>query len=509
MSDRSDTTYLSKSKFLDGLQCPKLLWTWYNRREIIPEPDAAQQHVFDMGHVVGDLAKQLYPGGVEVPLTAGRDALELTVTATRDLLKRRLPIFEASFLEDGRYCRVDILVPMPGPDGDPRSGDVWDLVEVKSSTKVKDVNIHDVAFQYDTLTRAGVDLNRLYVMHIDNAYMRGRTFDVGLFFALEDVTERALALKDYVPKAVDSMFDVLGGPDPDTPIGTRCHKPYACPLVPHCWGVLPEDNVTELYYAGARAFRFLDEGIFTIAQVPEAKLSPQQAVQKRALATGELQIDREAVRDWLAGLEYPLYHLDFETMNPAIPEITGTRPYQRIPFQYSLHVQDAPGAEPRHHEFLADFAEEPLPGDPRPALVDSLLAAIGDRGTVLAWNMAFERSVLEDLGEVTPTRAHALAALAERLDDLMIPFRSFWVHHPAQKGSCSLKAVLPALTSLTYDNLEIADGNAAGREYARVLYEHMEVEDRDGILQALRDYCRLDTLAMVEILGRLEGLAEG
>ena len=171
MPDRSETAYISKSKFLNGLQCPKLLWTYYNKQKLIPEPDAGQQHIFDTGHVVGDLAKQLYPGGIEVPMTHGRDALELTVTATRDLLKRRVPIFEASFLEEGRYCRVDVLVPVPGDDGDPRSGDTWDLVEVKSSTKVKDVNIHDVAFQHDTLTRAGVELNRLYVMHIEPRLM--------------------------------------------------------------------------------------------------------------------------------------------------------------------------------------------------------------------------------------------------------------------------------------------------------------------------------------------------
>jgi len=506
MPDRPETAYISKSKFLNGLQCPKLLWTYYNKHMLIPEPDAGQQHIFDTGHVVGDLAKQLYPGGIEVPMTHGKDALELTVTATRDLLKRRVPIFEASFLEDGRYCRVDVLVPVPGDDGDPRSGDTWDLVEVKSSTKVKDVNIHDVAFQHDALTRAGVELNRLYVMHIDNSYTRGRTFDVGLFFSLTDVTERALALKDYIPKAIDTMFETVDGPDPDTPIGPRCKKPYTCPLIPHCWGALPDDNVTDLYYAGRRAFDLLDEGIFTISQVPESRLSPQQIIQKKALVTGELQIDKGAVKDWLDGLEYPLYHLDFETMNPAMPEITGTRPYQRIPFQFSLHIQEAPGASPKHHEFLATFSDDPLPGDPRPALVESLLDLIGGEGTVLAWNMAFERSVLEDLGEVLPTRAKELSKVAERLDDLMIPFRSFWVHHPDQKGSCSLKSVLPAMTDLGYDKLQINDGNAAGREYARVLYEHMDIEDRVGILIALREYCRLDTLAMVEILGKLEGL---
>ena len=175
--------HISKSKYLAGLQCPKLLWTWFNDRDLIPEPAPSQQHIFDTGHLIGDLAKELYPGGKEVPMIVGtKDAIELTVTATQDLIKRRRPIFEASFLVDARYCRVDILVPVPGEDGDRRSGNAWDLIEVKSSTRVKDVNINDVAFQYDALTRAGLDLNRLYLMHINTSYVRGDSFDVSAIF---------------------------------------------------------------------------------------------------------------------------------------------------------------------------------------------------------------------------------------------------------------------------------------------------------------------------------------
>jgi len=207
-SDQS--LYISKSKYLSGLQCPKLLWTHFNNRELIPKPDESQQHIFDTGHMVGDLAKRLYPGGKEVPLLfKADDALELSVTATRDLMKRRIPIFEASFLVDGRYCRVDVLVPIPGPDGDRLDGDQWDLVEVKSSTRVKDVNVNDVAFQFDALTRAGVNLNRLYLMHVDTGYVRGDQFEVARFFHLEDITERVQRVVEYVPPAVNKMFDII------------------------------------------------------------------------------------------------------------------------------------------------------------------------------------------------------------------------------------------------------------------------------------------------------------
>jgi hypothetical protein len=504
-SDRS--LYISKSKYLAGLQCPKLLWTQFNERELIPGPDDAQQHIFDTGHMVGDLAKRLYPGGKEVPmLYRAKDAIELTVTATQDLMKRRIPIFEASFLVDGRYCRVDVLVPVPGPDGDRQSGDQWDLIEVKSSARVKDVNIKDVSFQYDALTRAGVDINRLYLMHIDTSYVRGDNFEVERFFHLEDVTDRAMRLIEYVPAALNRMFDTIAGPDPDTPIGPRCTSPYTCPLKDVCWSVLPDGNVTDLYRAGARAFGFLDEGIFSITNIPASKLTPRQEIQKKALIADEVQVDHKALRGWMDGLKYPLYHLDFETMNPAIPPLPGMRPYQRIPFQFSLHIQQEPGARPEHVEYLATWIDQPVPGDPRGDLIEAL-KAIGPDGTVLCWNMGFEKGVLEDLAEVFPAEADRLADLVERMDDLIIPFRSFWVYHPRQKGNCSLKAVLPALTDFDYDDLAIGDGNQAARQYQQALYGNVTTKDRALIFKNLLEYCKLDTMAMVEILRRLEKLA--
>jgi len=234
--------HISKSKYLNGLQCPKLLWTQLNERELIPDPGPAQQHIFDSGHVIGELAKQLFPGGIEVPMNF-KD-LSATDSDTADLMNRpsadRVPIYEASFLIDNRYCRVDVLVPIDDEPGeDPNR---WDLVEVKSSTRVKDVNVQDVAFQAETLNRSGVNLRRLYLMHINNGYILGEEFEVEKFFKLEDITERAESLVAYVPRTVGKMLDVVRGPDPDTPIGPRCTKPYTCPLIPHCWSTLPENG---------------------------------------------------------------------------------------------------------------------------------------------------------------------------------------------------------------------------------------------------------------------------
>ena len=495
------TLHISKSKYLNGLQCPKLIWTHFNNRELIPEPDAGQMHIFNTGHEVGDLAKLLYPTGIEVPM----DFKDLAATdrATSELLNRpmaeRVPIFEASFLIDNRYCRVDVLVPVPDePDLPPNR---WDLVEVKSSTRVKEINVKDVAFQLDALTRAGVNLRQLYLMHVNTSYVLGDEFDVHEFFHLEDITKRARGILEYVPRTVDKLLSVISGPDPDTPIGRRCTSPYTCPLIPHCWSVLPENNVTDFYYSGARAFQWLDEGLFNLTDVPDDRLGHQQKIQKQTVLANKAHTDPKQLRRWLDELSYPLYHLDFETMNPALPPFRGVRPYQRMPFQFSLHIQDSPGSEPRHVEFLAQQA-----GDPRPDLL-AALHAIGDEGTVLAWYMSFEKGVLDDLAELYPGEAEWLSEVNERMVDLMVPFRSFWYHDPAQKGSCSLKAVLPALTNLDYDTLTVADGNHAARAYAEAVYGNKTSLDKDQVFADLLAYCRLDTLAMVEILRVVEAAA--
>lgn len=509
---------ISKSKFLSGLQCPLLLWTQYNDRDAIPDVAPATQYVFDMGHTVGDLAKMLYPDGIEVgadgaataPRTGGpaataatagaRPDLEATATATRDLLRHRRPLFEASFLGNEpagrRYVRADILAPSTGDPG------AWDLVEVKSSTRVKDINLWDIAFQAGAIESTGVRLARLGLMHIDTSYVRRGPVEPARLFALEDVTDRARALMGEVPALFARFAATIGGARPNVPIGPHCRDPFSCPLLPVCWGGLPEDHVTTMVRAGRLAFAWMERGWDRIGQVPDTELSDLQLAQKGAVVADAPRLVKAAVRDLLAGLEYPLWNLDFESLNPAVPLFDGTRPFEQVPFQFSLHVQEAPGAEPRHVEFLSTTGD-----DPRPALLEAL-RAIGPRGTVLAFNAAFESQVLAQLGRAYPAHGAMCADLGARLRDLADPFRTFDVYHPAQRGSYSLKAVLPAWTGRGYEGLAIADGQAAGRGWHRAVYAtDLAPGEREAILADLRAYCGRDTGAMVELLEVLRGLA--
>lgn len=479
---------ISKSRYLSGLQCPKLLWTQFNDREAIPAPTAGKQAIFDAGHSVGDLAKERHPDGVEVPWS--RD-LAKTATETEALLPLRKPIFEASFLVDGCYCRADILV----PSGD----DAWDLYEVKSSSTVKEINHADVAFQAHVIERSGVTLNRLYLMHIDRRYeRRGAVDPIGLFRPV-DITERARALALDIGEQLARMHEVIAGERPDTPIGEHCSRPYSCDLWDQCSASLPADSVLGFYGMRARkAFQLIKDGYATIGEVPASALNRPQIIQQAAVVSGQPQIKADRIREWLTRLQYPVHCFDFESISAAVPLWEGTHPYEPMAFQFSLHIIDHEGADPRHFEFLADTRD-----DPRPALIEAM-KEIEPTGSILVYNKLFEAGILEILAEAYPGESAFLLGLKGRLLDLMTPFRRFWIHDARQGGSCSLKNILPVLTDSTYEGMAIADGRRAMTEFERVVFGEVSEQEKERVLVELREYCQQDTMALVDVLGALQ-----
>ena len=483
---------LSRSRYLDGLQCPKLMWNRVNARDRVPAGPAWQRQLAAAARRLDDLALTLWEGGVEVP--PFREAEE-RLDATRRLLPKRVPVFGATFAAGGRLCRVDVLE--PAPEGR------WNLIDVRAGTRIRNAVIQDLAFQRDTVLLAGLELDAIRVLHPDTTYVRGEYLHPYELLRSVDVTERVLRVGPYVDRTVATLREVAAGPEPDAPIGPHCHDPHTCRLIPRCWHDLPPDNVTELHRAGRAAFGFLDEGIFRIRDIPDQRLGPNQRIQKRAVVTGEVQVDVPAVRRWLDALAWPVGFLDFETMAPAVPPFPGLRPYQQVPFQFSLHVQDTPGAPLRHREFLHVDA-----GDPRPCLLRALLETVGPAGSLLAWNVDSEKRVLGDLAAFAPRHAAALEKMAARLADLADPWRTFAVHHPGQRGSTSLKAVLPTVTGLDYADLPIGSGAEATHAYEAVMGAAAPPDERAAAFADLRRYCARDTLALAELLAWLQGAAK-
>ncbi len=487
---REDGPFISKSKFLSGRQCEKLLWIGYNRKELIPGADAALQAVFDQGHEVGALAKQMYPDGQEV----GEGVLDLeeTLRLTQAAIRQRKPLFEAAFAAEGGYCRVDILRPAP-KDG-------WDIVEVKSTTSLKGVHLDDLAFQAWVLTNGGLKIRGCHLCHINPDFARHGQIDPKELFVLEEVTAQVFELSKAVEDQVDGMFRTIRlRQQPDTRIGPHCDDPYTCPLHDYCWSFLPPRNVLELYRGAQKGFNLLDRGVTRLEDIPDGfKLTASQMIQKATARTGRPQVNRRAVSEFLDRLDYPVHYLDFETLGTAIPLFDGVRPYQQIPFQFSLHIVPEPGARPRHLKFLAAGRH-----DPRPDFMLRLREAIGRTGSIVAFNASFELGRLEECCAAMPTFSTWLKGIEGRVVDLLEPFRSFAVYHPDQGGSASMKAVLPALTGKGYEGLAIQEGGAASREFLRVTFGDVPEEERQRIRQQLEEYCGQDTEGMIWITDAL------
>jgi hypothetical protein len=485
--------FISKSKYLWGLQCPKLLWHAYNARELIPEPDAARQAIFDQGHEVGALAKKLFPHGVEV----GEGVLDLdeTLRLTREAVKLRQPLFEAAFAAEGAYCRVDILKPA--------LKDAWDLIEVKSTTSLKDVHLEDLAFQARVLAAAGLNLRACGLMHINPDFVRRGNIDPKKCFVLEDLSQPVSDLSRIVEDKLGDMFQSIRLPaHPDIQIGPRCDDPYTCPLHDHCWQFLPEGNVTTLYRGGRKGFELLAAGVTALAEIPEDfPLTDNQAIQRQAAITGKPHIDRAAIRVFLDQIAGPVSFLDFETFGTALPLYDGLRPYQQVPFQFSLHVVRSAGQPAEHHKFLAEGRH-----DPRRDFMRRLREVLPAEGSVIAYNAGFELGRLNECCEALPEFRSWLKTVEGRVVDLLQPFRGFRYYHPRQHGSASMKAVLPALTEKGYEQLVIQAGDIASREFLRVSFGEVAEAERRRVRDQLEAYCGQDTEGMIWIIEALRRL---
>jgi hypothetical protein len=483
------TPYLSKSLYIKGLQCHKALWLHKNRPELKAKPSAAQQAAFDSGTDVGILAQRLFPDGVLVPYDGLSHAEQLALTEEA-MNRDEKTIYEATFSFDNMFVKVDIL--HRGETG-------WEIYEVKSSNECKDVHLKDIAVQQYVLAGSGLPITRACLIHINKRYVLNGDIEVEKLFTIKDVTEKILSLQTSVPGNLTAMRGALGEDMPTIDIGPHCKEPYACDFKGHCWEHIPKNSVFDLGGNGVNKFAQYRNGIVRLEDVPLDILPRRQRIQARAFQTRQNHIDIEAVRKFLATLWYPLCFLDFETtyMTP-VPLFDRTRPYQQVPFQYSLHTLAYEGAELEHREFLAQPGE-----NPQSAFIASLLAILPDNACILAYNQKFEIGRMKELAESFPEHKERIAVLNSNFRDLMKPFESRTIYFPEMGGSYSIKAVLPALVpELGYKDLEVSNGAMAAEAYLRML----QMDDPDEISRtrvALLEYCKLDTLAMVRILEKM------
>jgi hypothetical protein len=484
---------LSKSRFIAGWQCLKRLYLEVHQPELAEEPDERTMAIFDQGQDVGRWAQKRFPGGVLIE--AGPEemdkALEQTTRAVAD--KQNPAVFEATFTHDNVLARVDILERLPRNH--------WRLIEVKSSTGVKDYYLYDVAIQRVILEGLGMKVVPC-LMHLNREYVYdGKQYDVEKLFVLHDLTSEIDAREQEVRDLLREEWKALAAPaPPDIAPGSQCTKPYTCEFYKVCNLEPPIDHVSYLPGITAKRLKELaSRGIDSIGKIP--KDFPLKEKQRRAwecARSGKPWFEK-GLKAALAGLRFPLYFMDFETLALALPRYAGMSPYDQIPFQWSVHVQRQPGGELEHYEYLADDLN-----DPRPEFSRTLCQIIGKTGSVLAYNSGFESRCLGELAARQPQHRDAIANIQGRLWDLLPVIRAH-VYHPAFRGSYSLKDVLPALVAdMTYEGMEVAEGSEAGLKWERMMRAEERSEERRRLRNALLAYCRQDTLAMVRLLDVLK-----
>ncbi len=483
--------YLSKSRIMSGLQCPKRLYLQVNPPEEIQEAeesvyDACTEFRFLEGHRTGEAARGLYPDGV---LVQHDTELHRAITETGRYLQDRQnnPIFEATFTHDKVLVRADLLFPA-------RNG--VRIVEVKASTKVKDQYPQDCAIQAWVIENAGWPVDMVELAHINNRFVYHGNGDYQGLFTHADITTEVRKFMPVVPEWIDMCRKVLSGECPDIEPGDQCSTPYDCPYQEYC-NRDKEETEYPLYflpYGKARAEKLADMGIDDLRDIPEdfCLSEKQRRVVESSMSGEAYQSDELA--DILRSLEYPRYYLDFETMQFAVPVWKGTSPYKQIPFQWSCHVEHEDGTI-EHHEFL-DVSGD----DPRRGFVESLLNALGDHGPIIVYS-PFEKSRLNELTSVFPQYEQGINAVIERLFDLLPVMRDHF-YHPDMGGSWSIKRILPVLApDLDYGSLgSVQDGSAAQLAFSHLLFQNSPEEDRRRIIKDMLRYCQMDTEAMVRIV---------
>jgi len=488
---------LSKSDFMKFLQCRKYLWLYKNRRDLLPEEVSEQQQaIFDQGFAVEDYAAKLLPGA-EAQLVARAPFTGKPAQPYGGKAGQRRG-------NDMLYARADFVTY-------DEESDTYDIYEVKSTTQVKPEHLPDLAFQKITFQAAGYKVRKTFLVHLNNEYVRQGKIDAHELLIIEDITadveKTAKEIEPLIPEAIATMQKPQ---EVQVRIVKQCRNPYECPFIPYCWpqAHIPETNsVYDLTrISESLLVELLDRGIRRVEDIPDdVELGPEQAAQVQTTKTQKSIINRAGIKKALAKLKYPLYFLDYETVGPAIPLWDSTRPYQQVCFQYSLHVLREPpkkGAKGKleHYEHLASGRDNPVPG-----LLKQLKHDIADdQGSVLVWYKSFEMTRNQEMAEMYPEYRGFLESVNGRVYDLMEIFKALLYVHPGFGGSCSIKAVLPALVpELSYDNLEdIREGTMAGLRWLQLNFGK-GLEDAGRVRQNLLNYCERDTLAMVRVMGEI------
>ena len=471
---------LSKSDYMLGTFCPKALWIKKHKKELLEDSEDAWSFY---GSDIQYWAQKLYPDGIEVDVPTWE--VDKGAELTEKLSEKNSVLFKAvAKLESGEFCRLDILQ---------KDGSKWNLIVIKGTTHVKDEHLKDLAFQYFVFSNAGYKLKDCYVLHLNKAYKRKKKINLKKLFTLENVTTDVMAQYDNMVEEKAKLLMLQNkSEEPQIQISKKCQD---CDFYNYCCSKVPEYSIWDVFSHQTADNICLELNSYDINDLVASDYYGKQFIDISAWQKQEIYRDKSKIQSFLKQLKYPLYYLDYETIEPAIPLFENSGPYQDIPFQFSLHVQKIPGGEVKHFSFLHKEKS-----DPRRSLAEALVKNCGKSGSVIVYNENFERKRNEELAELFPDLAKEILNINERLIDQLIPFRYRYLYHYKQCSSASIKKVLPSFTDLSYDNLEIHDGNEAMDRYLAFMNGKLTPNEEKILFDGLETYCAQDTYAMVLLM---------
>lgn len=488
---------LSKSRYTSGIRCEKLLWLNQYHPELAE--DMGNESVLENGNEVGDLARGLFGKSTLIDFNKGFESM---INDTKEILKQKPNVIcEASFNYDGNFCSVDVLK---------NDVDGVEIYEVKSSTEVKEIYIDDISYQTWVLKKCGLNVKKSCIVYVNNQYVKNGAFDIKQYFNIEDVSD--ILRENEVEENVIKFKKVLDNKkEPSNDLSKTCHSPYDCPYFKYCTRNLPSPNVfdvgcnvrfsskLEKYYNNWITYKdVLNNGGFN------GKANEQMEFEINNLPP---KINKDAIKELLSTITYPVYFLDFESYQSSIPTIDGTKPYQQICFQYSLHYYLEPNGELFHKEYLSSDYD----GNAMYGLCKQLCEDIPKNSCVLVYNDSFEKTRLQEMSDLFPEFQNHLLNIKEHIIDLLPPFKNHDYYVKEMHGSASIKKVLPSLfpndDALDYHNLDqVHKGDEASSAYLSL--SNLSDEEREKLRYNMLKYCELDTFAMVKIFDKLQEIVK-
>ena len=483
---------LSKSTLIRSIQCPKSLYLYKNNYALRDKPNTVQQQRFDRGHRVGKLAHQLFPEGKDCspPNPYSYDA---SVAATKLLIQQKFnTIFEAAFKHNGILVALDILNYKDGK---------WYAYEVKSSLKISNTYLLDAAIQYYIITQSGIELEDFFIITINNEYILEDDLEVAKYFKKTSVLEAIKERIPYVETTIQDAIKVLDAPQmPDVPIGVHCAKPYTCDFQGYCWKDIPKNSIWYLPGISMQEkSTWSESGINTVIEITNTdELNSRQKVIVEAYKKQKVHLVFDLLKTFMDNLQYPFYYFDIEAFQPAVPIFKGTKPYERIPFLYSLHYKENKESALIHNSYIS-----PIGNDDRQNFIVHFLEATQGEGQILVFNTLMEKGILFKMINDFPQHQVAIQNRINRIVDIEIPFKELYYYHPAQQGSFSLKAIGNAMFGVDEFSVgKIKDGEEAMAVYNELFY----LEDKEEVQQKLNDlqrYCHTDTYVLSKIVEKL------